>query len=102
MFVAVALFELHIEFAQSLKEKRMVVKSLRDKLRHRFEVSAVEVGLQDVHQRARLAVSFVINERTHAERLFEKITTFIESNTDAVLSGWTQELLDFDEDAGLE
>jgi uncharacterized protein YlxP (DUF503 family) len=102
MFVAVALFELHIEFAQSLKEKRMVVKSLRDKLRHRFEVSAAEVGMQDVHQRARLAVSFVINERPQAERLFEKITDFIENNTDAVLSGWTQELLDFDETAGLD
>ena len=40
MLVVVALFELHIEFAESLKDKRMVVKSLRDKLRRRFEVSA--------------------------------------------------------------
>jgi uncharacterized protein YlxP (DUF503 family) len=101
MFVAVALVELHIEYAQSLKEKRMVVKSLRDKLRRRFEVSAAEVGLNDVHQRARLAVSFVTGSKTMAESLLEKMQTFIESNTDAVISGWTSELLDFDEDAGL-
>jgi len=101
MFVAVALVELHIEYAKSLKEKRMVVKSLRDKLRRRFEVSAAEVGLNDVHQRARMAVSFVTGSKTTAESLLEKMQTFIESNTDAVISGWTSELLDFDEDAGL-
>jgi uncharacterized protein YlxP (DUF503 family) len=101
MFVAVALFELHIEYAQSLKEKRMVVKSLRDKLQHRFGVSVAEVALQDVHQRARIALSFVTNERKFAESLFEKIEGFVESNTDAVVAGWTSELLDFDETAGL-
>ena len=101
MFVAVALFDLHIEYAQSLKEKRMVVKSLRDKLRHRFEISAAEVGLQDVHQRARIAVSFVTGSRPTAQSLLEKIQDFIDSNTDAVVSGWTSELLEFDEDAGL-
>lgn len=101
MFVAVALFELHIEFAQSLKEKRMVVKSLRDKLRNHFGVSVAEVALQDVHQRARLALSFVTNERSYAESTFEKIESFVESNCDAVVAGWTTELLDFDETASL-
>jgi uncharacterized protein YlxP (DUF503 family) len=101
MLVAVALLELHIEYAQSLKEKRMVVKSLRDKLRHRFEISAAEVGLQDVHQRARLGLSFVTGSRATAQALLEKIQDFVESNTDAVVSGWTSELLEFDEDAGL-
>src|SRR3954454_18742955 len=101
MIVAVALFELHIEFAQSLKEKRMVVKSLRDKLRHRFEISAAEVGLQDVHQRARLAVAFVTGSRDTAQSLLQKIEDFIDSNTDAVVNGWTSDLLEFDEEAGL-
>lgn len=96
MFVAVALLELHIEYAQSLKEKRMVVKSLRDKLRHRFEISAAEVGLQDVHQHARIGISFVTGNRPIAQALFEKIQDFIENNTDAVVSGWTSELFEFD------
>ena len=96
MIVAVAIYELHIEFAQSLKDKRGVVKSLRDKLRHRFEISAAEVGLQDVHQHARIGISFVTGSRPTAEALFEKIQDFIENNTDAVVSGWTSELLEFD------
>lgn len=101
MLVAVAIFELHIPYAQSLKEKRMVVKSLRDKLRHRFEISAGEVAFHDLHQRARLAVAFVSNDHGTADALLDKIRAFVESNTDAVLAGWTTEKLDFDEMATL-
>ncbi len=101
MIVAVAMFELHIEYAQSLKDKRMVVKSLRDKLRHRFELSAAEVGLQDVHQRARIAVSFITLEHAQADAKLEKIEEFIASNTDATLAFSTSEKLEFDETIGL-
>jgi uncharacterized protein YlxP (DUF503 family) len=48
-----------------------------------------------------MAISFVTGGRTVAEGLLEKIQTFIDSNTDATLAGWTSELLDFDEEAGL-
>ena len=101
MIVAVALFELHIEYAESLKEKRMVVRSLRDKLRRRFHCSCNEVAFQDLHQRARLAVSFVADRNDSADSLLDTIQGFVESHTDAVLTGWTQEKLDFDEEADL-
>ena len=97
MLVTVVLLELHIEYAHSLKEKRMVVKSLRDRLRHQFGILAAEVALQDVHERARLGLSFVTSERPTAESLLEKIRDFVESSTDAVVSGWTTEILEFDE-----
>jgi uncharacterized protein YlxP (DUF503 family) len=101
MLVVVALFELHIEFAQSLKEKRMVVKSLRDKLRNRFEVAANEVGLQDLHQRARLAVAFIAHDHGGADANLDRIQSFVESNTDATVAGWTSEKLEFDEETAL-
>ena len=97
MLVSVALYEIHIPHAQSLKEKRMVVKSLRDKLRNRFEISAGEVGLHDSHQRARMAVSFVGIDQAGADAVLERILAFVETNTDATLTGWTVEHLDFDE-----
>jgi uncharacterized protein YlxP (DUF503 family) len=101
VIVAVALFELHIEFAQSLKEKRMVVRSLRDKLRRRFNISANEVAFHDLHQRARLAVSFIADRNDNAQSLLDTIQGFVESNADARLMGWTAEKLDFDEEADL-
>jgi len=101
MLVVVALLELHIEFAESLKDKRMVVKSLKDKLRNRFQISASEVALQDVHQRARLAMAFIAHDHASADATLEKISGFVDSNTDATLAGWTTEKLDFDEMADL-
>lgn len=101
MIVAVALFELHIDYAESLKDKRSVVRSLRDRLRHTFHVSANEVALHDVHQRARMAVSFVADRRDSADSLLDKIQQYVESHGGAVLAGWTSEKLDFDEEADL-
>ena len=101
MLVAVALFELHIEFAESLKDKRMVVKSLVDKLRLRFSLSAAETGLLDVQQSARIGLTFIALDHPAADAKFSKIQTFIESNTDATLTGWTSEKLEFDEMADL-
>ncbi len=101
MLVVVVLFELHIEYAQSLKEKRMVVKSLRDKLRNRFELSASEVALQDLHQRARIALAFIAHDQAAADGKLDTIRDFVESSTDAVVAGWTTEKLEFDEEIAL-
>ena len=101
MIVAVGIVELHIEGAQSLKEKRMVVKSLRDKLRHRFEVAANEVAMQELHQRARIGVAFIASGNAAADAMLEKISRFIETNAEARVNGWMSEKLDFDENVAL-
>jgi uncharacterized protein len=97
MLVAVVLFEIDIEFAESLKDKRMVVRSLKDKLRNRFRISVNEVALHDVHQRARLAISFIALDHPNADAMLDKVQNFIEENCDGVLAGWTSEKLEFDE-----
>lgn len=97
MVVAVAVFEIHIPQAQSLKDKRMVVKSLRHRIRNRFEVSAAEVGLQDLHQRARLAVAIVSGQQKIAAPMLEEIVAFVEQ--EATLLGWSQEIIHLDEAA---
>lgn len=101
MLVGVALFEIHIGHAQSLKEKRAVVKSLREKIRHRFEISAAEVGLQELHQRGRIGISFVALEGQGADRMFQSVSEFVEASSGAALVGWTQEIFEFDETASL-
>ena len=96
MLVVVAVFDLSIEFAQSLKEKRMVVKSLKDRLHNTFNISVNEVALQDMHQSARLAISFVSLEHGAADATLEKVERFIQSSTDAVLGDFNVEKLEFD------
>ncbi|PYQ60891.1 MAG: DUF503 domain-containing protein [Acidobacteria bacterium] len=100
MLVCVALFELHIPHAQSLKDKRMVVRSVRDKLRN-LDLSVKEVAFHDLHQRARLAASFIALDNAAADAVLEKIQSLVQSNGDATMTGWTSEKLDFDETASL-
>lgn len=49
MIIGAAEITLYAPWVHSLKEKRMVVKSILDKVRNRFQISAAETGLQDVH-----------------------------------------------------
>jgi len=97
MYVGVATFELHIEHSQSLKEKRMVVRSLRDRIRHRFEVSVAEIALQDLHQRARMAVALVSGDHVTIERTLEAILDLVENEAEARMAGWSPEIMQLDE-----
>ncbi|HVT43374.1 MAG TPA: DUF503 domain-containing protein [Thermoanaerobaculia bacterium] len=101
MIVGVALFELHIEHSRSLKEKRSIVRSVRDRLRARFNLAVAEVGLNELHQRARLAVSLIALHHAAAEEQLRLVASFVEETSDALLSGWTEELFDFDAEANL-
>lgn len=101
MLVVVGIYEIHIPHAQSLKDKRMVVRSLKEKLRNRFEMSVAEVALQDLHQRGRLGFSFIALDHATADATLDKIHDFIESNTDGIVAGSTVEKLEFDETVNL-
>lgn len=71
MVVGVIGWELEIFGCQSLKEKRSVLKSLKDRLHNRFNVSVAETGHQDLWQRAELTACVVSSERRHAESVLE-------------------------------
>jgi uncharacterized protein YlxP (DUF503 family) len=78
--VARGLVELHLPDVGSLKDKRHVLKGLKEKVRARFEVSVAEVDHQDVWQRATLAVAYVSADARHANTVISKAMDFIEDN----------------------
>lgn len=67
MVIGVITWELEIFGAQSLKEKRSVVKSLKDRLHDRFNVSVAETAHQDLWQRAELTACVVAGQKKIAE-----------------------------------
>jgi len=75
----------HIPYAQSLKEKRMVVRSLTDKARQKYNASIAEVDTQDSHQILTVGVAVVSCEYSHARNMMDDIIRFMERNTDAEL-----------------
>lgn len=65
--------EIRLPYAHSLKDKRSVVQSLRDRLRARFNVAVAELDHQDVWQRATLGVASVSNSQPMLESLFQQV-----------------------------
>ncbi|NPA58589.1 MAG: DUF503 domain-containing protein [Aquificae bacterium] len=79
MIIGSVLFDFYIPHAGSLKEKRMVVRSLKEKLKSRFNVSVSEVGSQDVWQSAQVAVVTVAPDRKQAEKVIQSVINFVEA-----------------------
>jgi len=91
--VGVMKVSLHIPMAQSLKEKRRVVRSLKDRLWSHFNVSVAEVGDQDLHQRATIGISFVALDSLAADAKMRKLEEFIERHDGAVVLDVEREIL---------
>jgi len=67
--VGFATWELHVQGCQSLKDKRRVLKSLKDRLHQKFNVSVAETAHQDLWQRAELTCAVVSTDRRHAQEV---------------------------------
>ncbi len=70
---------LYIPESGSLKGKRKVIKSLKDRLRSQFNVSVSEVDKHDLWQRADVAVAIVSPDRVHVDRVLQTILGKVES-----------------------
>ena len=83
MKIAVMIFRLRAPWVHSLKEKRMIVKSLIAKLQNKFHVSAAEVDEQDIHQIIVVGVAAIVSHNAMADSLMEEISLFVEENAEA-------------------
>lgn len=75
--------KLRASWVHSLKEKRMVVRSLVQKLKNKFNVSVGEVEEQDIHQTIVIGISAVCGSSKQVDSTMENLINFIEENTDA-------------------
>ena len=83
MNIAVMTFRLRAPWVHSLKEKRMIVKSLTAQLQNKFHISAAEIDEQDTHQIIVIGVAAIVPHNAMADGLMESISIFVEENTDA-------------------
>jgi len=80
-----------IPHAQSLKDKRMVVRGVIDKTRHKYNASVAEVGTQDAHQTMTLGVAVVSGEYSHARNMLDDIIRYMERTAEADLTSAVEE-----------
>ena len=83
MIIAAMTFRLHAPWVHSLKEKRMIVKSIIAQLQNRFHVSAAEIDEQDTHQNIVVGIAAIVPHNAMADSLMDEISVFVEENTEA-------------------
>lgn len=93
MIVGILQIELEVPEAQSLKDKRRVVKSLKDRIAHGHNVSIAEVGELDEHQRSILGVAMVSNDKTYVESALSRLVDLVRMVPQANLLDYQMEFL---------
>ena len=78
MTIGLLLLDCFISESQSLKDKRSVLTSLTERLRHEFNIAIAEVEYQDQWQRARLAIVFVNTNWRMLQSSMSKLTEYID------------------------
>ena len=92
MNVGVLTIELAIFDARTLKEKRRVTQSFKQKLRNRFNVSVAEVAYGDLPKRCRLAVAMVSKESRPLHSQLDKIVDMVRSTNGLTLVDYNREV----------
>jgi uncharacterized protein len=85
--IGVLTLAIHVEYSHSLKEKRHVVKSLKDRLRERFNLSVAEIDHLDSWQNSVVAAVTVSNDRVHAEQVLHAAEAHAASVLGGALAG---------------
>ncbi len=91
--IGVLTLDIHVEHSHSLKEKRHVVKSLKDRLRERFNVAVAEIDHLDSWQSSVVAAVTVSNDRVHAEQILQAVEAHAASVLGGALTGSSIEWL---------
>lgn len=93
MMIGTASIKIYLPWVHSLKEKRMVVKSICAKVHNQFNVSIAEVGEQDIHQIAVLGLAGIAGNRIQADSIIDHVLSFIESNTEGEVVDIEREII---------
>jgi uncharacterized protein YlxP (DUF503 family) len=80
MVVGVLSLEIHILNSISLKDKRMVLNHIKDRIHNKFNVSVAEIDYQDKWQRSLIGIALVTSQKGHAEEVLNKIFHLLDTD----------------------
>lgn len=93
MFVGIVRIELHLPGAQSLKDKRAVVRALKDRVRNRVQAAVAEVDHQDLWQRAALGVAVVSGDSAQIGEMLQSVRNVVDGELAAQVLDWEEQRL---------
>ncbi|WMJ80213.1 DUF503 domain-containing protein [Clostridium sp. MB40-C1] len=93
MIIGTAKVYVYASWVHSLKEKRMEVKSIIAKVKHRYNVSIAEIENQDFHQSIVLGIACVSNSTKQSNAIIQNVVNYIEENTEGFIEKVDIEIL---------
>ena len=93
MLIGTLIFELYLPGSSSLKEKRIILKSIKDRIRNQFNVSVAEIEFHDKWQRCGLGIVCISNNRRHLDSILSKISMFFERESRVEILDESTEIL---------
>ena len=92
MVVGIVRVELHLPGAQSLKDKRQVVRSMKERIRERVHASVAEVEFQDLWQRAALGITVVAADGGQVREMLQSARRIVDQYLQAQVLDWQENL----------
>lgn len=92
MVVGIVRIELHVPAARSLKDKRHVVRGLKDRIRERAQAAVAEVDHHDLWQRAALGVAVVATDGAQVRQRLQLVRGLVEQAFEAQLTDWQERI----------
>ena len=86
MIIGVIRFGLHFPGAGSLKDKRRILVSLKDRVKNKFNVSIAELEDNELWQKSVIGVAIIANDKTYANSVLSKVTNLIEGRPEVVVT----------------
>ena len=97
MWLAVVRLDLLVPGSRSLKDRRQAVKSLKERLKHRYEVACAEVGSLDSWNRASLGLAAVANEKALLQDLASDLIRYTQNDPHVQLTGVEKDFFSYDD-----
>lgn len=82
MRLTLLIYHLYLPACHSLKEKRSVIKGLKEKIRNRFRISVAEIDHQDKWQRSKIAIAWVSADGSQIEKTIASIDDLVASRSE--------------------
>jgi uncharacterized protein len=95
MVIGILEIVLYLPESHSLKEKRQIVKSIKDKVHNRFNVAIAEIGDLDLWQKAHLGVCSLGNDRSQVNGRLDQVINFVERMQVAADLDYKIDMLDY-------
>ena len=92
MLVGTLQIKCYAPYVHSLKEKRMIVKSISGRLKSRFNISVGEVGQQDIHQTIIIGIATIADSTAQCDNILDHIIDFVEENCEAEMTEVIREI----------